>query len=80
LIHELGHSVHTLFAEENQPYPNASYPIILAEVASTLNEHLLFDYLYQQSQSKEEKIYLLQSRIEEIIGTFFRQIQFAKFE
>jgi len=52
----------------------------LAEVASTLNEHLLFDYLYQQSQSKEEKIYLLQSRIEEIAGTFFRQIQFAKFE
>ncbi|RHZ37788.1 oligoendopeptidase F [endosymbiont GvMRE of Glomus versiforme] len=80
LIHELGHSVHTLFAEENQPYPNASYPIILAEVASTLNEHLLFDYLYQNSQTKEEKIYLLQSRIEEIVGTFFRQIQFAKFE
>ncbi|CAH1762393.1 9328_t:CDS:2 [Entrophospora sp. SA101] len=80
LIHELGHSVHTLFAEENQPYPDANYPIILAEVASTLNEHLLFDYLYQKSQNKEEKIYLLQSRIEEIMGTFFRQIQFAKFE
>jgi oligoendopeptidase F len=41
---------------------------------------LLFDYLYQNSQTKEEKIYLLQSRIEEIMGTFFRQIQFAKFE
>lgn len=80
LIHELGHSVHTLFAEKNQPYPNARYPIILAEVASTLNEHLFFDYLYQNSQTKEEKIYLLQSRIEEIMGTFFRQVQFAKFE
>ncbi|CAJ0747040.1 24894_t:CDS:2, partial [Entrophospora sp. SA101] len=65
---------------ENQPYPNAHYPIILAEVASTLNEHLLFDYLYQNSQTKAEKIYLLQSRIEEIMGTFFRQVQFAKFE
>ena len=80
LIHELGHSVHTLFAEKNQPYPNARYPIILAEVASTLNEHLLFDYLYQSSQTNEEKIYLLQSRIEETVGNFFRQIQFAKFE
>jgi oligoendopeptidase F len=80
LIHELGHSVHTLFAEQSQPYPNSHYPIILAEVASTLNEHLLFDYLYQKSQTKEEKIYLLQNRIEEIMGTFFRQIQFAKFE
>lgn len=49
-------------------------------MASTLNEHLLFDYLYQKSQTKEEKIYLLQNRIEEIMGTFFRQIQFAKFE
>ncbi|CAH1759002.1 22845_t:CDS:2 [Entrophospora sp. SA101] len=80
LIHELGHSVHTLLAEESQPYPNAHYPIILAEVASTLNEHLLFDYLYRHSKSKDEKIYLLQNRIEEVIGTFFRQIQFAKFE
>jgi len=49
-------------------------------VASTLNEHLLFDYLYQSSQTNEEKIYLLQSRIEETVGNFFRQIQFAKFE
>jgi len=80
LIHELGHSVHTLFAEQNQPHPNNRYPIILAEVASTLNEHLLFDYLYKNSSTKEEKIYLLQNRIEEIMGTFFRQIQFAKFE
>lgn len=80
LGHELGHSVHTLLSEKYQPYPNNNYPIILAEVASTVNEHLIFDYLYNKATTKAEKIYLLQTHIETIIGTFFRQIQFAEFE
>lgn len=80
LAHELGHSVHTLFSEKYQPYPNANYPIILAEVASTVNEHLVFDYLYEHARNDQERIYLLQSHIETVISTFFRQIQFAEFE
>ncbi|AHI53609.1 oligoendopeptidase F [Spiroplasma sabaudiense Ar-1343] len=80
LAHEIGHSVHTLFADESQKYPLSEYPIILAEVASTLNEHLLFEYLYKNATKKEEKIYLLQQRIGDLCGTFFRQIQFAEFE
>lgn len=80
LAHELGHSVHTLFSEKYQEYPNANYPIILAEVASTVNEHLAFDYLYNKAIDDQERIYLLQSHIETVIGTFFRQIQFAEFE
>lgn len=80
LAHEAGHSVHTLFADHNQPYPLSEYPIILAEVASTINEHLLFDYMYQKAESKDEKIYLLQQHIFTLIGTFYRQIQFANFE
>lgn len=80
LAHELGHSVHTLFAEKYQKYPNADYPIILAEVASTVNEHLAFDYLYNNASNDQERIYLLQTHIETVIGTFFRQIQFAEFE
>lgn len=80
LAHELGHSVHTLFSEKYQEYPNADYPIILAEVASTVNEHLAFDYLYNKTTDDQERIYLLQSHIETVIGTFFRQIQFAEFE
>lgn len=80
LAHELGHSVHTLFSEKYQKYPNADYPIILAEVASTVNEHLAFDYLYNKASNNQERIYLLQTHIETVIGTFFRQIQFAEFE
>ena len=80
LAHELGHSVHSLFSNQNQPYNLASYPIILAEIASTLNEHLLFDYLFQNASSKKEKIYILKNRINDIFNTFFRQVQFADFE
>jgi oligoendopeptidase F len=80
LAHESGHSVHTLFADANQPYPLSEYPIILAEVASTMNEHLLFDYLYKTTTDKNEKIYLLQQRIHDLVSTYYRQIQFADFE
>ncbi|AGR41628.1 oligoendopeptidase F [Spiroplasma taiwanense] len=80
LLHELGHSVHTIFSDEYQKYPLNNYPIILAEVASTLNEHFLFDYMYNQANEKNEKIYLLQQRIFDLNSTFYRQIQFADFE
>jgi len=80
LAHESGHSVHTLFADQNQPHPLNNYPIILAEVASTINEHLLFDYMYAHAKSDDEKIYLLQQRVFDLVSTFYRQIQFADFE
>jgi oligoendopeptidase F len=80
LAHESGHSVHTLFADQNQPHPLNNYPIILAEVASTINEHLLFDYMYNHATSDDEKIYLLQQRVFDLVSTFYRQIQFADFE
>lgn len=80
LAHELGHSVHSLFSNKYQPLNLAQYPIILAEVASTFNEHLLFSYLYQNATAKAEQIYLLETRISDLMATFFRQIQFAKFE
>ena len=57
-----------------------NYPILLAEVASTVNEQLLFDYQYQQAQNDQEKIFLLQKRIEDIIATFYRQVMIADFE
>lgn len=80
LAHELGHSVHTLFSNKYQPLNLSSYPILLAEVASTFNEHILFDYLYNKAKTKEDKLYLLETRINDVMATFFRQIQFAEFE
>nr|WP_146637303.1 M3 family metallopeptidase [Spiroplasma clarkii] len=80
LAHEVGHSVHTLFADKNNKFPLNDYPIILAEVSSTFSEHILFDYLLKHTNSDSEKIYLLQQRVFDMISTFYRQIQFAEFE
>ena len=80
LAHETGHSIHSLIASKHQKYPLYEYPIILAEVASTVNEHLLFDHLLSTIKDRDTKVYLLQNRIDDLIGTFFRQVQFAEFE
>lgn len=80
LAHETGHSVHTLLASAQQPYPLYEYPILLAEIASTLNEQLLFDELLRRTTSVSEKVVLLQQRVEDIIATFFRQVMLADFE
>ena len=59
LIHELGHSMHSYYSKKTQPYLYSGYKIFVAEVASTLNELLLINYLLEKADSKEERIYLL---------------------
>lgn len=80
LAHEAGHSMHTHTSNRHQPYQYGSYSIFLAEVASTFNEDLLMKKLLERSSSKEEQIYLINSKIEDIRGTIFRQTMFAEFE
>ncbi len=80
LIHEMGHNMHSLYSAQTQPYPYADYPIFLAEVASITNEMLLLDYLIENSQSKEEKLTLIEKYLNNMRGTFFRQTRFAEFE
>jgi oligoendopeptidase F len=57
-----------------------SYTIFEAEVASTFNEQLLFKYLYSRAKSDEEKAFLMSNRVDETLGTLFRQTMFAEFE
>lgn len=80
LSHEAGHSMHSYLSRQKQPFHYADYPIFLAEVASTLNEELLFRHLLETTTDQTEKIYLLNQKIEDIRGTFFRQTMFAEFE
>jgi oligoendopeptidase F len=80
LAHEAGHSAHTLFSNENQPMPTSDYTIFVAEIASTFNEHALLDYLLKKADSKTQKIDLLESAIDGIMSTFYRQTLFATFE
>ncbi len=80
LAHEAGHSAHTLFSNENQPMASSDYTIFVAEIASTFNEHALLDYLISKAETKAQKIDLLESAIDGIMSTFFRQTLFATYE
>ena len=80
LAHELGHSMHSYYSHKNQPYIYADYSIFTAEVASTLNEELLFHYLYTHSSTPAEQALLLSKHLDDIRSTFYRQTMFADFE
>ncbi|MGE3343997.1 MAG: oligoendopeptidase F [Vicinamibacterales bacterium] len=80
MTHEMGHSIHTMLSHETQPYVYSDYTIFVAEVASTLNEALLLDYMLARASSREEKMVLLQHAIDSITSTFYTQVLFADFE
>ena len=80
LAHELGHTMQSYFSNKTQPYPLASYPIFVAEVASTFNESLLIDYMLKNIKDDDTRLSLLGNYLENIKGTVFRQTQFAEFE
>ncbi|CAG7650638.1 oligoendopeptidase F [Paenibacillus allorhizosphaerae] len=80
LAHEMGHALHSYLSDENQPYRYAQYTIFLAEVASTLNEALLMDYLLKRTTDPKEKMYLLTYYMDQFRTTVFRQTMFAEFE
>ncbi|OMF19582.1 oligoendopeptidase F [Paenibacillus sp. FSL H7-0331] len=80
LTHEMGHAIHSYLSDENQEYRYAQYTIFLAEVASTLNEALLMDYMLKKSTDPKEKMYLLTYYMDQFRTTVFRQTMFAEFE
>ena len=80
LIHELGHSMHSYYSKKTQPYLYSGYKIFVAEVASTLNELLLINYLLEKADLKEERVYLLNYYLEQFRTTVYRQTMFAEFE
>ena len=80
LAHELGHTMQSYFSNRTQPYPLASYPIFVAEVASTFNETLLIEYMLANITDDDARLSLLGNYLENIKGTVFRQAQFAEFE
>lgn len=80
LIHEIGHSIHTYLSNKNQEYHNSNYRIFIAEVASTLNELLLTNYLLEIATTESEKAYILNYKLEQYRTTVLRQTMFAEFE
>ncbi|WP_227395759.1 oligoendopeptidase F [Jeotgalibacillus aurantiacus] len=80
LAHEFGHSVHSYYSRNNQPYHDSGYSIFVAEVASTCNEALLNDYLLNTITDEKKRLYILNHFLEGFRGTVFRQTMFAEFE
>ena len=80
MAHEMGHSMHTMFSHETQPFVYAEYTIFVAEVASTLNEALLLDHMLSRAEDPTEQSVLLQHAIDNITSTFYTQVMFADFE
>jgi oligoendopeptidase F len=78
--HEWGHAVHTMLAAKNNPWETYDYSTFLAEMASTINEILLQEYMIANARTKEEKLFYLGGALEAIRLTVFRQTMFAEFE
>lgn len=80
MAHEGGHSMHSWYSVHNNPFMSYDYTIFEAEVASTFNEELVFEYLLKNAKSEDEKNYLLAMRANDILATLHRQTMFAEFE
>jgi oligoendopeptidase F len=80
LVHEMGHSIHTYLANSEQPYHLADYSLFVAEVASVASESLFFEWMLDRATTPEERLELLNLRLNSITGTFLRQLFFHEFE
>ena len=80
LAHESGHMMHSFYSNKNQTYANSQYPIFVAEIASTINETLLNNYMVKNAKNDDEKLFLLGNYLDLLRNTIFRQTMFAEFE
>lgn len=80
LVHETGHSLHSAFTRENQPYVYGDYSIFLAEIASTTNENILTETLLKEVDDDKARFAILNHYLDGFKSTIFRQAQFAEFE
>lgn len=80
IAHEMGHAMHSWYTVKNQPFIYGDYATFCAEVASTVNEVILADYLLDHAKTDIERLLILQQQIDGIRTTVFRQTMFAEFE
>ena len=80
LVHETGHSMHSSYTRETQPYVYGDYSIFLAEIASTTNENILTEKLLEEVEDDATRFAILNHFLDGFRGTVFRQTQFSEFE
>lgn len=80
VAHEVGHCMHTILSQKNQPFATSDYTIFVAEVASTLNEALFLEFMFNKTDDPVERVALLTQAIDNIVGTFYTQAMWADYE
>ncbi len=80
IAHELGHSMHTYLTNQTQVYEKRRYETFVAEIASTVNEQLLFRYYLKNAKNDEQKKFLLEGFLSDFYATIFRQTMFTEFQ
>jgi oligoendopeptidase F len=78
--HEWGHAMHQLLTNENQPYELADFSIFTTEIAAIANELLLQQHMLAGARTEDERLYYLGYALEQMRGTFYRQVMFSEFE
>lgn len=59
LVHETGHSMHSSYTRETQPYVYGTISIFLAEIASTTNENILTERLLEEVEDDATRFAIL---------------------
>lgn len=80
LAHEMGHMMHNYYSNKNEPYVYSGHSLFTAEVASTCNEAIMIKYMLDHASDRDEKLYLLNYYIDQIIGIFYSQVWFSEYE
>ncbi|MDD5361087.1 MAG: oligoendopeptidase F [Ignavibacteria bacterium] len=80
MAHELGHAMHSYLSDKYQPYSTSGYATFIAEIASTFNENMLMLYLLKNETDDMFKLYILDSYLDQVRGTLYRQTLFSDFE
>ena len=78
--HEWGHAMHQVLTNENQPFELADFSIFTTEIAAIAQEILLQEYMLEQAANQEERLFYLGYALEQMRGTFYRQVMFSEFE
>jgi oligoendopeptidase F len=80
LAHEMGHMMNNYYSNQHEPYAYSGHSLFTAEVASTCNEAIMIKYMIDHTKDRNEKLYLLNYYIDQIIGTFYSQVWFTEYE
>ncbi len=80
LAHEMGHAMHSYYTNKNEPFTYSGHSLFTAEVASTCNEAIMIQYLIDHAKDRNQKLYLINHFINQILGTFYGQVLFSEFE